>query len=103
MSIARIKKGDTVVVISGDDAGKSGEVKSVDPVNGTAIVAEVNKVKRAVRRSQEMPNGGYVDKEMPIKLSKLMPCAEGTKGARISRVLEGDKFVRKDKKSGRVF
>ena len=100
MSIARIKKGDVVIVISGAYAG----LNSVDPEAGTAIVAGVNMRTHAVRRSQENPNGGLVKAEAPIRLCKLMPYdPEAKKGVRISRVKEGDKFVRKAKKTGRVF
>jgi len=104
MSIARIKTGDEVVVISGEYAGKTGKVKSVDPKAEKAIVAGVNMVKKAVRRSQENPEGGFVEFEAPIRLCKLMPWDEGAKkGVRISRVKEGDTFVRKAKGTGRVF
>ena len=90
MSIARIKKGDEVIVISGEYAGKTGKVNAVDPKAGTAIVEGVN--------------GGFVKAEAPIRLCKLMPYdPEAKKGVRISRVKEGDKFVRKAKKTGRVF
>lgn len=104
MSIARIKKGDTVIVISGEYAGKTGTVKSVKPADDTAVVEGINIVKRAVRRSQENPNGGFEEFEAPIRLCKLMPYDEGAKkGVRISRVKEGDKFVRKAKGTGRIF
>lgn len=104
MSIARIKKGDTVIAISGVDAGKTGTVKSVDPEEGTAVVEGLHIVKKAVRRSQENPNGGFVQFEAPIRLCKLMPYdPEAKKGVRISRVKEGDKVVRKAKGTGHVF
>ena len=103
MAIARIKKNDTVVVISGNDAGKTGTVISVDPKKGTAIVGGVNVHKKAMRRTEKTA-GGLIDKELPIRLCKLMPYdPEAKKGVRISRVKEGDKFVRKAKKTGRVF
>ena len=104
MSIARIKKGDVVIVISGAYAGRTGKVNSVDPAAETAIVEGVNMRTHAVRRSQENPNGGLVKAEAPIRLCKLMPYGpDAKKGVRISRVKEGDKFVRKAKKTGRVF
>lgn len=104
MSIARIKKGDTVIVISGEDAGKTGTVKSVSPADGTALVEGVNMIKRSVRRSQENPNGGFVTREAPIRLCKLMPYDEQAgKGVRISRVTEDGKQVRKAKGTGRIF
>ena len=104
MSIARIKTGDEVVVISGEYAGKTGKVEKVDPKAGTAVVKGVNMVKKAVRRSQENPEGGFVEFEAPIRLCKLMPWDDSAKkGVRISRVKEGDTFVRKAKGTGRVF
>ena len=87
MSIARIKKGDVVIVISGAYAGRTGKVNSVDPAAETAIVEGVNMRTHAVRRSQENPNGGLVKAEAPIRLCKLMPYdPEAKKGVRISRV-----------------
>lgn len=104
MSIARIKTGDTVIVISGEYAGKTGKVKSVSPSEETAIVEGINTVKKAVRPSETNPKGGFVTFEAPIRLCKLMPYdEEAKKGVRISRVKEGDKFVRKAKGTGRVF
>ena len=50
MSIARIRKNDTVIVTHGNDAGRTGVVQSVDRKNGTAIVAGINVHKKAVRR-----------------------------------------------------
>ncbi len=104
MSLARIKKDDIVIVISGEYAGKTGKVKSVNTTADTAVVENVNIVKKAVRRSNENPNGGFVEFEAPIRLCKLMPYDEtAKKGVRISRVKEGDKYVRKAKGTGRVF
>jgi large subunit ribosomal protein L24 len=104
MSIARIKKGDKVIVISGEYKGKTGDVESVNPKKGTAIVKGVNIVKKAVRRSQDNPDGGFVEFEAPIRLCKLMPYDDvAKKGVRVSHVMEDGKFVRKAKGTGRVF
>ena len=103
MSIARIRKNDTVIVTHGNDAGRTGVVQKVDAKKGTAIVSGINVHKKAVRRT-ERTQGGLVDREFPIALCKLMPYdPDAKKGVRISRVKEGDKFVRKAKKTGRVF
>ncbi|MCM8783515.1 MAG: 50S ribosomal protein L24 [Candidatus Omnitrophica bacterium] len=68
----RIKKNDTVVVISGKDKGKKGKVLSVLHKEERAIVEGINLIKRHQRRrSQEMP-GGIIEKESPVMLSKLM-------------------------------
>ncbi len=102
MSVARIKKDDTVVAISGEYAGQTGKVLRVMADKGRAVVQGLNMVKKAVRRSQTSPNGGFVDREAPMELSNLMPYdPDKKKGVRISRVREGDKVVRKSKASGK--
>jgi large subunit ribosomal protein L24 len=79
----RIKKGDTVLVISGDPTrskGLRGQVLAVFPKKGTAIVEGVNVRKKHMKaRSQAQP-GGIIDREMPIPLSKLMLAESGGKG-----------------------
>lgn len=103
MSVARIKKNDTVVAIAGEYAGQTGKVLRVMAEKGLAVVQGLNMVKKAVRRSQTAPNGGFVDREAPMKLSNLMPYdPDKKKGVRISRVREGDKTVRKSKASGKI-
>lgn len=103
MSIARIKKNDVVIANAGEYAGQTGRVQSVDSAKGFALVEGLNLVKRAVRRSQSKPDGGYDTFEAPIRLSNLMPYdPDKKKGVRISRVRVGDKAVRKAKGSGRV-
>ena len=102
MAIARIKKNDTVIVISGNDAGKTGTVISVDPKKGTAIVGGVNVHKKAMRRTEKTA-GGLIDKELPIRLCKLMPYdADAKKGSRVSTAEKDGKKVRKLKASGKI-
>ncbi len=104
MSINRIKKGDEVVAISGVNAGKTGKVLFVNSEQGRAIVEGINVKKKTVRRSQDNPQGGIMDREAPIALSNLMPYdPEAKKGVRISRAKDGDKPVRKSKASSHVF
>ncbi len=67
---ARIKKGDRVVVITGRDKGKSGEVLGVQPAEGRAIVRGINLGKRHQRQTAQQ-QGGIITKEMPIDLSNL--------------------------------
>jgi large subunit ribosomal protein L24 len=103
MSVARIKKNDTVIVISGDFAGQTGKVLRVDTAKSSVVVEGVNMVKKAVRRSQANPNGGFLDKEAPMNISKVMPYdPDAKKGVRISRVREGDTVVRKSKATGKT-
>ena len=102
MSIARIRKNDTVIVINGNDAGRTGTVKSVNRKDGTAIVEGLNKHKKAVRRS-ERTQGGLVEMEFPIRLCKLMPYdAEAKKGSRVATAEKDGKKARKLKASGKV-
>ncbi|MDO5320426.1 MAG: 50S ribosomal protein L24 [bacterium] len=102
MSIARIRKNDTVIVINGNDAGRTGTVKSVNRKDGTAIVEGLNKHKKAVRRS-ERTQGGLVEMEFPIRLCKLMPYdAEAKKGSRVATADKDGKKARKLKASGKV-
>ena len=102
MSIARIKKNDTVIVTHGNDAGRTGTVKSVNPKKGTAIVEGLNKHKKAMRRTQQSA-GGLVEVEQPIRLCKLTPFdAEAKKGSRVSAAEKDGKKARKLKASGKV-
>ena len=102
MSIARIRKNDTVIVINGNDAGRTGTVKSVNRKDGTALVEGLNKHKKAVRRS-ERTQGGLVEMEFPIRLCKLMPYdAEAKKGTRVATAEKDGKKARKLKASGKV-
>jgi large subunit ribosomal protein L24 len=102
MSIARIKKNDTVIVTKGESAGQTGKVLRVLPKKGKAIVQGVNVIKKAVRRSETHPNGGYLEREAPVQLSNLMPYdPDKKKGVRVKVVQEGDKNVRKSKASGK--
>ena len=102
MSIARIRKGITVIVIKGNDAGRTGTVKSVSLKDGTAIVEGLNMHKKAVRRS-ERTQGGLVEMEFPIQLCKLMPYdAESKKGSRVAVTEKDGKKALKLKASGKT-
>lgn len=102
MAIARIKKNDTVIVTSGTSAGKTGTVVSVDPKKGTAIVSGVNVRKKAMRRTENTP-GGIIDKEMPIRLCKLMPYDSDKKCAtRVKTEIKDGKKARVSVKSGKT-
>ena len=103
MSIARIRKGDVVIVTHGNDAGRTGTVKSVNRKDDTAIVEGLNKHKKAVRRSERTPQGGLVEMEFPIRLCKLMPFdADAKKGSRVATAVKDGKKVRQLKTSGKT-
>jgi len=67
---AKIKKGDTVVVLTGRDKGKTGEVVELLPKDNRAVVRGVNVVRRHQRQTAQA-EGGIVSKELPIHLSNL--------------------------------
>ena len=67
---AKLKTGDKVVVLAGRDKGKEGDILSVDPKAGRAIVAGVNMVTRHQRQTQDS-QGGRIEKEAPIQISNL--------------------------------
>ena len=102
MAIARIRKNDTVICTSGNDAGKTGMVLKVDPKMGVAIVGGLNVHKKAVRRTEKTA-GGLIDKELPIRLCKLMPYdAEKKCGTRVRTGEKDGKKARVSVKSGKA-
>ena len=64
--LARIRKGDTVVVISGDDKGKTGTVTRVLAEDGKVVVSGINLVKRHTRPNPRAQQGGIIEREAPI-------------------------------------
>jgi large subunit ribosomal protein L24 len=98
---AKIKKGDKVVVLAGRDKGRRGEVTSVIPSAGRAVVAGVNVVKRHTRQTQQV-EGGIISKEAPIDLSNLaIADPKDGKPTRVGfKVLEDGRKVRFAKRSG---
>ncbi len=68
-----IKKGDQVMVIAGNDRGKIGEVLRVDTKADKVLIQGVNRVYRHLRPSRQHPQGGRIQKEMPIHISNVLP------------------------------
>ena len=66
-----IKKGDTVVVLSGDDKGKKGKVAHVMPKKGTAVVEGINMKKKHQKPRQEGKKGQTIEVSLPVRVSKL--------------------------------
>ena len=98
---AKIKKGDKVVVMTGRDKGKKGEVRQVMPAEGRAIVAGVNLVRRHTRQSAKT-EGGILTKEAPIHLSNLaIADPKSGKPTRVGfKILDDGRKVRIAKRSG---
>ena len=82
--LARLRKGDEVLVISGKDKGKKGKIARIFAEEGKVIVEGINLVKRHLRPNAKNPQGGILEKEAPIFASKVMPIDPKTgKGTRI--------------------
>ena len=71
MNKIKIKKGDTVTIIAGDDKGKSGEVLAVLPKKNMLIIKDCRLAKKAVKPTDDKKKGGFVAKEMPIHVSNV--------------------------------
>jgi len=69
---SRIRKGDTVVVITGRERGKSGKVLSVDLTAGKVIVEKLNIIKRHTKPNQKVKQGGILEREAPLAISNVM-------------------------------
>ena len=101
---AKIKKGDKVVVLSGRDKGRSGEVIEVRPSEERALVRGVNMVKRHQKQTAQQ-EGGIISKELPIHLSNIaLADPKDGKPTRVSFKITGKgedrKVVRIAKRSG---
>jgi large subunit ribosomal protein L24 len=99
---ARLRKGDTVVVISGKDKGKTGKVTRVLREEDRVVVQGINLVKRHMRPTPRSPSGGILEREQPIAASKVMPVDPKTgKGTRVRfQTLDSGKKIRIAVKSG---
>jgi large subunit ribosomal protein L24 len=95
-----IKKGDNVLVLSGNDNGATGKVLKIFLENNRIIVEKVNLRKKSQRKSQDNPQGGIVEKEMPINISNVqLICNKCSKPTRTGRLKTDDgKSVRICKK-----
>ncbi|MBS1301429.1 50S ribosomal protein L24 [Loktanella sp. SALINAS62] len=96
---AKLRKGDKVIVLAGKDKGLTGEIKSVDPKAGKAVVDGVNMAVRHVKQSQSS-EGGRTPKAMPIQLSNLAIVDANGKASRVGFRMDGDNKVRFAKTTG---
>ncbi|CAN7326645.1 MULTISPECIES: 50S ribosomal protein L24 [unclassified Rhizobium] len=96
----KIRKGDKVVILTGKDKGRSGEVLQVIPKEDRAVVRGINLVKRHQRQSASQ-EAGIITKEAPIHLSNLaIADPKDGKPTRVGFKIDGDKKVRVAKRSG---
>lgn len=101
MTKLKIKKGDKVVVLSGSSKGTKGSVLKVYPDKGKAIVEGVNMIKKHTKPNAQNPQGGIVETEAPIYVSKLALVDSNGKPTRVGYELKDGKKVRIAKKTGK--
>ncbi|HEU4965568.1 MAG TPA: 50S ribosomal protein L24 [Bacilli bacterium] len=102
MAKLHVKKGDTVLVISGKDKGKKGQILAAYPADNRVLVEGVNIVKRHTRPNQANPQGGIIEKEAPVHASNVMIVDPKTgEATRVGKkILNDGTKVRYAKKSG---
>tara|TARA_B100001173_G_C15930671_1_gene522580 strand:+ start:464 stop:769 length:306 start_codon:yes stop_codon:yes gene_type:complete len=96
---AKLKKGDKVIVLSGKDKGKQGEISSVNPSSGKAVVDGVNMAIRHTKQTQA-DQGGRIPRAVPIQLSNLALIDSKGKATRVGFREEDGKKVRFAKTTG---
>jgi large subunit ribosomal protein L24 len=98
----RVRKGDTVVVIRGNDKGKRGKVTRVLPAKGKVVVEGVNLIKKHLKPLPDRP-GGILEVEAPLDASKVMPIDPETgKPTRVRVVVKDGKKVRVAKSGAEI-
>ncbi|MBX3304702.1 MAG: 50S ribosomal protein L24 [Nitrospira sp.] len=104
LSKSRIRKGDTVVVISGRERGKTGKVMSVDLRAGKVVVEKLNIIKRHTKPNQKAKQGGILEREAPLQISNVMFfCPVTQKPTRVGIRTQADgRRVRFSKKSNEI-
>ena len=99
---AKIRKGDRVVLLTGKDKGRSGQVTKVMPKEGRVVVSGLNLVQRHTRPTQADPNGGIKTKEASVHVSNVAIADSNGKPTRVGFRIDGDKKVRVAKTTGEV-
>jgi large subunit ribosomal protein L24 len=101
MNKLKIRKNDTVVVLAGEDKGKTGKVLKVLVEKQRAIVEGVNIVNKSTKPNAKNPQGGFVKQEAPIHISNLsLIDPKSGKATRVAVKHEGKNVIRIAKKSG---
>ena len=99
---AKIKKGDRVVVLTGKDKGRQGNVLKVLPQEQRVVVEGLNMVQRHTRASQADPQGGIKNKEATVHVSNVAIVDSNGAATRVGFRVEGDQKVRFAKTTGEV-
>jgi large subunit ribosomal protein L24 len=102
VAAAKIRKGDTVIVLSGKDKGRTGEVTKAMPKDGKVIVSGVNVHARHRKPTQQSPQGGIERKEAPLHVSKVAIATADGKPTRVRFEERDGKKVRVAAKTGEL-
>ena len=102
MAAQKIKKGDRVVVLSGKDKGRTGEVTQAMPKDGKVIVSGINVHARHRKPDQTNPQGGIERKEAPLHVSKVAIATADGKPSRVRFEVRDGKKVRVAAKTGEL-
>ena len=98
----RIKKDDTVKVLTGKEKGKTGRVLKVDRISGRIIIQGLNMVKKAAKKKSQQDKGGIIEIEAPIHISNVALTTKGGQVTKIGYKFENGKKVRFARKNGEV-
>ena len=102
MAAQKIRKGDKVVILSGKDKGRTGEVVKAMPKEGKVIVSGVNVHARHRKPTQQAPQGGIERKEAPLHISKVAIATADGKPSRVRFEVRDGKKVRVAAKTGEL-
>ena len=95
----RVKKGDTVEVVQGKEAGKRGKVLHVLAAEERIVIERVNFIKRHVRPSKKQPQGGVIEREASMHISNVkLVCPSCSQAVRVGVRMEGEDKIRYCKK-----
>ena len=102
--LMKIHTNDNVKIISGKDRGKTGKVEKTFPKKGKVLVPGINVVKKHVRPTDDKPEGGLLEKSLPIDIYNVMlVCPECGEATRVGYEIKGDQKWRRCKKCEGVF
>jgi large subunit ribosomal protein L24 len=104
MASARVRKGDTVIVIAGKERGKRGKVLRVLPGEGRVLIEHINMIKKHQRPTQKLRQGGIIEREAPIHISNVMIIdPRGDRPTRVGvRTLGDGRKARVARRSGEI-
>jgi large subunit ribosomal protein L24 len=104
MAMARVRTGDTVVVVAGKEKGKRGKVLRVLPEKGRVVIEKINMIKKHQRPTQRLRQGGIIEREGSIHLSNVMVVdPRGDKATRVGiKQLADGRKARVAKRSGEM-